>query len=331
MGAKYDPILGKLREKDGLWDKNGTAINYSRGYVGIGTKDPKSELHISVDGKDVNSSLLSPELFDRVLISDTNSSPTFNLVVAGSNLAGHRGVFKAGRSRGTLGSPLVPLEDDGVFSLLGEIYDGGGMHGTAAVNLTVDGNVSSGICPQRIAFVTSETDRYSRTEKMVIKADGKVGIGTSNPLENLHVSGNAIVGKIMGVGVGSIDDTYNLHVVDGHQSRARVETTGDSGYASLELKGKAGASDWASLWCGNATNNNLWFYMPAHPGDNNVMVIQQNGMVGIGTTTPSENLHVSGIIRTDRGFNISGTNGLTATIPTGSNLIVSGGIIVGIS
>lgn len=149
----------------------------SSGKLGIGTTGPISPLHIST------SSSISSDLYtsDYLVISANNTAPGLNIVASGTS-GGHRGVFKATRSRGTLDAPEVPLVNDDVFSLLGAIYDGNGNNATAEILMEVDGTVSDGVSPQRIVFSTGQTT--SRTERMRISSDGRIKVATGNVLES---------------------------------------------------------------------------------------------------------------------------------------------------
>lgn len=59
--------------------------------------------------------------------------------------------------------------------------------GTAAVDFIVDGAVSLNVAPQRISFMTSETTGAARQERLTIKSNGNVGIGTPSPATKLHI------------------------------------------------------------------------------------------------------------------------------------------------
>lgn len=140
--------------------------------VGIGTATPLGRLHIS----DGNAPLAALITTDYEIITRQANAVGLSLVVASSGDPLHRGVVKCVRARGTLGTPIVPLTDDLVFSLLGSIWDGVETQGTAAVDMFVDGVVSAGVAPQRISFVTSETTALVRAERLVIGSDGTVTV-----------------------------------------------------------------------------------------------------------------------------------------------------------
>jgi hypothetical protein len=109
----------------------------------------------------------------------------------------------------------------------------------------------------------------------VIDADGLVGIGTATPVQKLHVEGNGSVSAVFvegGVGVGTDNPLATLHVYD------EGTLTG-----ATRVIIQAGA---------NQSGVNLLEWQ-----DNlgNILgVIDADGLVGIGTATPVQKLHVEG-------------------------------------
>jgi hypothetical protein len=129
---------------------------------------------------------------DFALISANATAPGFSIVSASSSNAAHRAVFKGVRSRGTLTSPLAASSGDSALSFLAAVYDGSAVQATAVIDFVVDGAVSVGTAPQKIVFFTGPTNGASRAERMTIKSDGNVGIGTTSPSALLDVNSNTV-------------------------------------------------------------------------------------------------------------------------------------------
>jgi len=97
--------------------------------------------------------------------------------------------FLFGFARGSKTSPSVVQEGDRLGFFLGMGYDGSGFLKPAGVTFKVDGPVSSGSVPGKIAFETG-TSWQDRQERLVVNSSGDVGIGVSNPTADLEVHGS---------------------------------------------------------------------------------------------------------------------------------------------
>ena len=145
---------------------------------------------------------------------------------------------------------------------------------TANISATDDGNYNG-----RIHFRTSTSGQAAPTDKMVIKANGNVGIGTTAPSQKLEVrDGNIVVsGSTSEVALGTATGVPRMH---------------------------------------SNSSNDLLFSTATQT---NVLYLQEaNGRVGVGTTSPTKALTIEGDVSASGIFygNASGLTNvpLTATL-----------------
>ena len=133
-----------------------------------------------------------------------------------------------------------------------------------------------------ISVGSQDTD-YSNdtyTPKLVVKANGQVGIGTTSPVSNLHISQTANSGNNYRHGQIIIGNAANSGMAIAYNgiSSGRTSITG--------LNNSGGANAQLSLGFGAVTS--------AGVPTTNVMTLNQSGNVGIGTTAPTSQLDVRG-------------------------------------
>jgi hypothetical protein len=159
------------------------------GNVGIGTTSPTSKLHVS-DGSSINGVFSTYWTSNDIILSaDTGVSNAMRLVRA-SDTPTTRSSLNFVKSRGTLASPSALQENDLVGDLLFGGYGVGGIGYGGGLFAYADGNGGPGAdCPIRLSFVAGSNSQ-DRQERLTVKSNGNIGIGTTTPSEKLTVSGN---------------------------------------------------------------------------------------------------------------------------------------------
>jgi hypothetical protein len=161
----------------------------SGGNVGIGTANPVSKFSVYQDEVTVSTNFLSGTM--PLLILTGQASNVINAITMSSNTADQRGILQFRKSRGTLSSPTALQNNDTIASFSSGGYSGSATVFSSQIDFLVDGTVTSTDVPQRISFVTGST-AANRTERLTIKSDGNVGIGTSAPTALLDVNDDTV-------------------------------------------------------------------------------------------------------------------------------------------
>ena len=96
------------------------------------------------------------------------------------------------KARGTEASPTIIQDGDTIGYLNFQTNDAndGSFHSVARISAKVDGTPGTDDVPASLHFITSDDGEASvgtSNTKMTIKASGRVGIGTTNPQDALHI------------------------------------------------------------------------------------------------------------------------------------------------
>jgi len=124
----------------------------------------------------------------------------------------------------------------------------------------------------------------SSTERMRIDSIGKVGINESNPTAALHVVNSAAIGESIAIFEGLASKNGYVYInADDNRRKLLVFQSGGVNKFSMGV----GDSD-------ELPTNTFFIGAGVGGGNNANFVINSSGNVGIGTTSPSTELHVKG-------------------------------------
>lgn len=255
----------------------------TNGNIGIANTSPAGRLTVQGSGGVPNNKWVSA---GTPIFSGLGENLVGNadfILSMGSNTPLARGVFFGRRARGTLAAPAAVQADDYLTSLLSSGYDGSNFLSPAGVDFFVDGNVSPGIVPARISFSTGYSGA-SREERLTIKHNGYVGVGTTNPMSQFHVRRN-----------------------DGSPYVARFTNTAISADRSALVEFQNGFATWRLGTGGPGNTFNLddgQYYLARAGASVPAITINENNRMGLNNTTPATDLHML------HGVGSGATNGL---------------------
>lgn len=235
-------------------------VMLENGNFGIGIDNPSGLLHIAKGG-----AVASVYLDTYSSTGNDNSTLYFRKSISD-----------------TIGTKVETVNDEDLAGIAFQGVNSSSAFVTAASIISEQRGASgASYVPAEIRFRTSD-GVSAVADRLVIREDGKIGIGVTSPLATLDVVGTARFG----------DSTTNYASFDGD---------GDltfTGTANLLYFTGAGAMEMRSdgSWTFEIDYNNNQSDRKINFGSNgstdNLMVIKESGEIGIGTATPSELLHL---------------------------------------
>ena len=297
---RYDVYFAGSGGGDHIWRLN-QDTNAGAGYegmrltgegnVGIGTSTPAYKLHVLTDVAYKGEVAVAQ-------INNTNANDGAN--------------FRMLRARGSKASPAIVQDGDSLGSIAFQGYDGSDyLTSGGQIWCEVDGTPAGNDMPGRLVFKTTPDDSSTCTERMRITKTGQVGIGIANPLGRLHQNGNHLI---------ELNDDTNSSA-GGHlkffrtrgTNASKTTTSNNDHLGSIEFYGyDAGESTYGIAASIEAHQDagfgdedypgRLVFKTTSDGGDSTSerMRLTSTGRLGVGTTSPSQKLHVAGTIQSTK-------------------------------
>jgi hypothetical protein len=241
---------------------------------------------------------------------NTGTNPATNFIGTGdaqplvirTNAVEHMRITSGGNVGINNGAPLSPLSFASTIEPKISFWDGGSTTNHFGFGLS-NGQLNYHVTPGSLHAFYAGGKNGDGTELMRIQSNGNVGINNANPLSPLSFA-SALEPKISFWDGGSTTNHYGIGLSNG---QLNYHVTPGSIHA---------------------------FYAGGKNGDGTeLMRIQGNGNVGIGTIAPAQTLHVQGTARistaTGTPTTIAGRNaaGDVGNVTLGSGLALTGGVL----
>ena len=167
---------------------------------------------------------------------------------------------------------------------------------SAVIGAVAAQNWSGGAAGSSLSFLTTVNGINSLTEKVRITHDGKVGIGTSNPLNLLHIT------DVPFPTTANLDDSSLIleNSFAQYISIVSPDNVGGPPVAGIQFLDNNSVNG-GIFFDGAGVNDGLLF---RSGGNTTRMVIDSSGNVGIGTTTPQAALDIYGSMAIDSNGNV---------------------------
>lgn len=337
-----ETIVSTLTVKGNAFSVGTSTLVVVGGNIGIGTTAPQQKLH--VQGTIVSSQVFvgATQIDAAIAVTGSSKSP-FQIVSDGNNfshmidvgtgtnaLGGSLSMFKTRSTGSDPGTIVHNLDTVGIISFYAA--DGTSYDRNAAISATVDGTPGLADMPGALHFFTALDNTTTLSERLTIRNNGLVGVGTTNPSTTLDVNGSATIrgqqtvtstltvqGNFFSVGdvgggFGIIETTGSINSSNFGVGIGRISGTANlGGRYSLDVFSNSGfdpslTSDIGHVRFSNVSDRELVFGLSANSATEWIQTKNHNntgvsyllalnplgGNVGVGTLTPQTALDING-------------------------------------
>lgn len=244
----------------------------------LGDNAARGKIHILNDGTYDNS---NATLADARLTIDYNgkvgigvTSPSAHFEINNNSNSAFTSIVRSG-----YGYTIESFQSDtsrGQFTTYGS-HNGGVSNGLFLINSYGASDVAGDIQLQ--------PGDPNATKALIVKSSGNVGIGTGSPGTKLHVAGNAFFGS-----AGSFENTNGWSsVIDNYgTTNSRIATRTNA----ITLDIMAHNTGWSDSIAGGIISTRTNHALTLGTNNSQRLVIQNTGLIGIGTSNPSYLLHL---------------------------------------
>jgi hypothetical protein len=260
-------------KRDGTYGLKNSIIYDDGTKVGIGTTTPAAKLQIA-----------------------GIPSTAFG-IIAGNDIT-NGGMTNNTRKYLRIGCPSYDIDEEPVSIITAD------NNGSANI-LNIGGGTGAGNATTEIRLKTDVLNTTTGTDRVVIKSDGNVGIGTDTPTARLDVcegGDDARISLVIGADANASPRT------DSHNKHARIGCPHydlDEEVSSILFCSNTSTENRLHWGGGSSSMNSATSHQFYTSASNTITIgtervrIQSDGKVGIGTGDPAVELHVNGTIRSD--------------------------------